>query len=336
MTTAAKRKPAPRPSPGPFRDPTTGGPKVPPPDTGPGGIAGPKKTAPATAAPGAGLDTTQQNAYAILQGMLKQWGLDSLASTVLDLLKQGYNDPTAITYQLSQTDAYKQRFAANDTRIKNGLAPLAPAEYLAAEASYKQVMRQAGMPVGFYDQPSDFSQFIGMDVSPTEIQSRATAAMSFANSTDPNTRAQLNAYYGIDDAHLAAYFLDSQRALPLLQRQANAANIGAGALGQHLASPDVARAEHFADIGVTADQARQGYGTIAQLLPEEQRIAERLGTQYTQANAEDELFGGLASAARKRKQLNDSETARFAGSGGVGNSFYHPDYGLSQSASGAF
>lgn len=283
-----------------------------------------------------GLDDTQKNAYAILQGMLQQWGLDSLAPVVLKLLRQGYNDASAISYQLSQTDAYKKRFAANDVRIKNGLPPLPPNQYLAAEAAYKQVMRESGMPVGFYDQPDDFTKLIGLDVSPTEVQSRANTAMSFVNSTDPNTRNALMSYYGIDDNHLAAYFLDPNRALPLLQRQAGAGMIGASALDQGLAATDRTRAEHFADIGITGDQAAQGYSTIAQMLPEETNIAQRFNSTYTQADAEDELFGGLASAARKRKQLNQSEQSLFTSGGGSGDSLYHPGYGLSTTASGQF
>jgi len=41
------------------------------------------------------------------------------------------------------------------------------------------------------------------------------------------------------------------------------------------------------------------------------------GDEYSQKTAEDELLGGSAEAARKRKKLSDQETGSFSGQSGV-------------------
>ena len=48
-------------------------------------------------------------------------------------------------------------------------------EYLATERSYRQIMQEAGVPTGFYDQTSDFTKFLASDISPAE-PSRSTGS----------------------------------------------------------------------------------------------------------------------------------------------------------------
>ena len=125
---------------------------------------------------------------------------------------------------------YKERFAGNEQRRKAGLAVLNPQEYLAAEASYRQVLEAAGMPKGFYDKPSDFTAWIGGDVSPQEIKSRVDMAAERLNQTDPTARAALKQMYGVSEGDIVAYFLDRKRAEPILKKQAAAGAIGAAAI----------------------------------------------------------------------------------------------------------
>jgi hypothetical protein len=281
------------------------------------------------------LSSDQQNAAVLLQNMLNQWGLGSLASKALGFIQQGY-DATSVQYLLSQTPEYQKRFAANAARVKAGLAPLSPADYIATENAYQDILRSSGLPKGFYDSPDDFTDWISKDISPSELQGRVTQAVKFAQSTDPTYRQALAAYYGIDSGHIAAYFLDSSRALPLLQKQATAADIGAAALYNGLSLTNRDRAYQFADQGVTEQQARSAYSQIGSFLPTEEAIGQRFGQSYTQSDAEDELLGGLASAQRKRQSLNQQEQALFAGVGGVGQTYTHQSYGLSQDDSRGF
>src|SRR5690349_3189294 len=113
--------------------------------------------------PYGGLEGEDRDAAAALMGILKAYGLEALSGTVLGFVRQGYSQDT-ITVLLRDTPAYKQRFSANDARVKAGLPALDPQEYLAVEQSYRQVMSSAGLPVGFYDEPSDFTKWIESDV----------------------------------------------------------------------------------------------------------------------------------------------------------------------------
>ena len=253
----------------------------------------------------------QRNAVAYMNGILQQYGLHGLGNDVLKMVQQGYQDD-AISYQLTQTKAYQQRFAGNAIRVKNGLSELSPAEYLATERSYQQVLQSAGLPKGFYDQHSDFTNMIGKDVSPTEMKWRADTAAKYAQQTDPHTRDALQQYYGIDQNHLVAHFLDPNAAQSILQKQANAADIGSAALDQNLQSTTRGRAETWADQGVTGAQAQTGYQKVASVLPDDMKLQRRYGGDFSQTTAEDEFLGGLASAARKRSELEDKEKAQFA------------------------
>src|ERR1700749_1854637 len=96
----------------------------------------------------------QASALAWFKQQLTQWGIATLVPDAQKLIMQGL-DNDAVTLQLQETDAYKKRFAANALRIKAGLTVLSPAEYVATETAYAQVLRQFGLPKGFYDSRDD-------------------------------------------------------------------------------------------------------------------------------------------------------------------------------------
>lgn len=177
------------------------------------------------------LTGANRDAFVLLNSLFTSYGLGTLAPKIFSYIQNGYSADT-ISLLLQDTAEFKQRFAGNELRKKAGLAVLSPADYLATEASYRQVMASAGLPKNFYDQPSDFASWIGNDVSPTEIKSRVDLAVTNTTMQDPYVKAQLAAYYGIDDAHLTSYFLDQSKALPLLQKQEAAAQFGAEAARQ--------------------------------------------------------------------------------------------------------
>lgn len=233
------------------------------------------------------LSGDQRNAYEALNNLFTGYGLGTLAPKIFDYIQKGYSADT-ISILLQDTSEYKERFAGNEERKKRGLPVLAPNEYLSVESSYRQLMRTAGLPEGFFDQPSDFNDFIGKDVSPTELKTRVDLAAQATTLSNPNYRRALEEMYGIDDAHLTAYFLDPDRATPLLQKQAAAAAIGAEALKRGLKVSE--SSEAFATAGVTAAQAAQAYGTIAQQMPGFQQIAHQYGEQVSQFEMERALL----------------------------------------------
>lgn len=258
------------------------------------------------------------NAYQLLQQMLEQWGLAELAPDVLKLLQDG-NSQDQVSLLIQDTDAYKKRFAGNDARRKAGLAALSPAEYLSAEASYRRIMESAGMPTGFYDHPDDFSKWIGSDVSPAEIQSRVNLATDAALRLDDNSKQAFWDYYRLAPADLAAYFLDRDRALPQIQKQARAAQIGSAANRDKL-GVNKTLAEQLAGSSVSDADLAGTVAASARLTEQVGHIADIYGDSYSVGDATSELFFADAEAQRKRERLADKERATFGGSSGIGKS----------------
>jgi LysM repeat protein len=71
----------------------------------------------------------RQSAYDLLNTEFERYGLASLVTPLKDLITSGVS-PSEFTLRLRETDAYKNRFAANQARIKNGLRALSEAEYI--------------------------------------------------------------------------------------------------------------------------------------------------------------------------------------------------------------
>lgn len=259
------------------------------------------------------LSGEQRNAYEALRIIFEGYGLGSLAPKILEYVQQGYG-PDTITMLLQRTDEYKRRFAANESRRKAGLPVLPPNEYLATESSYRQIMRNAGLPPGFYDSQDDFTRFISSDVSPTELKGRVDLATEATQYADPALTSALKAQ-GVDTGGMIAYFLDPNRAMPLLKKQVDASQIGAAALRNNL-SMDASRSMDWAVLGVTKEQAQQGFGQISAYLPEAQKLSNIYGDFYDQATAEAEVFGQSGAAGEKRKLLASKERASFGGTVG--------------------
>jgi hypothetical protein len=268
------------------------------------------------------LSGENRDAFLALKSLFGQMGLGSLAGKIYDYVKQGYGADT-ISLLLQDTKEYKTRFAANDARAKAGLAVLNPADYLATEASYRQILSSAGLPKGFYDNPADFQKWIASDVSPTEIKDRVDLAVGATSQANPEYKKALYQMYGINEADLTAYFLDSKRAEPILKKQAAAGAIGAAALRRGFTA-NALDLEGYATVGITADQAEGAYSQIAEGFSSMLGIAGRYGDAWNQRLAEQEVFTpgakpstGQEAAAAKGKRLRSQERAMFAGTGGA-------------------
>jgi hypothetical protein len=260
-----------------------------------------------------------QSAYDVMVALLREWGLEDLAPSVLQLLQDG-NTQEQVAVLIQDTETYKRRFAGNEVRKRNGLAVLSPAEYLSAERSYRQILSSNGMPSSFYDDPSDWANWIGSDVSPTEIAGRVGLAVEAADRMDPQLKASFRDWYGVGENDLAAFFLDQDRALPLIQKIAKSAAIGASADRNGL-TMDRGRAEYLA--GVSGDRdVNQLVGQVASVAKEGIRLGDVYGTGYGQSDAEDEVFNDSDAARRKRKTLTDYESGSFSGSVGTGRTTF--------------
>lgn len=268
-----------------------------------------------TSDPFGGLEGADRDAAVALGNLFSQFGIGSLSGRIVDFIRKGYSSDT-IAILLQDTPEYKQRFSANDVRVKKGLPVLTPQEYLSTEESFRQLMQQAGLPVGFYDQPTDFTKWIENDVAPTEVKQRLDEWTQFVNSADSDTLNYFKKFYSTGD--LVAYAIDPTRTVPLLHQKYAAAEIGGAAAGQGLGL-DQATADRLAAQGVTQQQAQAGFGFIGQ----ERGVDEKLSQIYggdavTQQDLVQEVFDSNAGAAEKRRKLVEKEAGTFGGSSGVG------------------
>lgn len=260
------------------------------------------------------LKGTQRDAATALIDLFNQYGLGSLAGKIVDYVKQGFSTDT-MSVMLQQTPEYQKRFAGNAIRQKQGLPVLSPAEYIATERQYRQVMSAAGMPKGFYDQTSDFTKFIGNDMSPSELNDRVKSWQDVAQS-DKATTDELRRLYGMSSSDYAAYLMDPARATPLLQEQARAVTFAAAA-DRHGYTITKGLAEQYGGgaYDVSAQDAEKGFATIQEVQAKTDELAKlyHLGG-YSVQDAADEVFGGSATQADKRQKANNAEKATFSDS----------------------
>lgn len=276
---------------------------------------------------GGGMTSGQQSAFDQMRLLLGQFGLDSLFPFLKDLILGGVTDAASLQLALQDRPEWKARFAGNEMLKARGLGVLSPAEYLQMEKSYSQVMRNFGLPRGFYDSPDDFAKWIGNNVSVNELEQRVTAYADLASREDPQLVEQLRSM-GLGGGDLLAYLMDPDRALPVIQKLYKTALIGGAARRAGYTPTSNEALSRLAAEGVSEDQASQGFGLIAGSLADASTLGGVYGDTLTNDDLEREVFENNAAAGKKRKRLASAERAAFGGS--AGNS------GLGRSTSGSY
>lgn len=273
------------------------------------------------------LGGAEKSAAGALIALFSQYGLETLASRIITFIKQGYSADT-MTIMLEETPEYKKRFAANDARVKLGLPKLSPAEYVATERQYRQVMQQAGFPKGFYDQQSDFTKMLSNDLSPAELGERVKSWQEVAQA-DKATTDELRRLYGMSTSDYAAYLMDPERAVPLLQAQARAVTFAAAATRHgYTVSKNLAEQYGGGAYDVAAADAEKGFAAIQEIQGDSDRLTNLYGLgDYSVEDAAAEVFGGDATQTKKRKKAASAERATFSDSsrgstGAAGKSNY--------------
>jgi LysM domain len=286
----------------------------------------------------------RESTIAVMQARFKQYNLGTLADKIRALAVDGATEAT-ITLQLAETPEYQARFKANATRLKNNLQVLTPAEYLNVEDGYRQVLRAYGLTQFAND---DYvTKFIENDVSATELTNRISTAVTRIQNADPSVTTTLRDYYGITAPDLVGFILDPAQNIDAIQKKISGAEIGAAAraqgLNQGMSPEELAAYKASADTlvgqGVTQQQAQTGYATIAGILPTAEKLSEIYGNTtdaYGQTQAEQEVFGNLASAQRARAKLTAKEIANFSGSAGTTKGAFSTGYLNKQSSAGQY
>lgn len=285
------------------------------------------------------VDTKKIDAIAAISALLSSYGLGDLSGAVTEAVQKGY---TSDTIQLIMQDpnskdplavAFQTRFSANKVRAAAGKAVLSPGEYLAAERSYTQVLQSYG--VSSMATKDKLSSFISNDISAAEVADRVGIAIDRVKNADPFIKAALAEYYpSLNQADIVSAVLDPVEGLPALKRKVQIAEIGGAAAIQGLktglgsmsgmaaglenVTTGALGAEALASFGITQEEARKGYQTVAGITPRAEFLSSISGGEdYTRLQAEQEAFLGLASAKRARESLTAQEEGRFKGQSGL-------------------
>ena len=263
-----------------------------------------------------------EDAKKIIQNTLNRYGLGSLTNRAWGLLSSETIDADAgidvIGDALRDTTEFQTRFSGNAARLRVGLPELSVSEYIGLEKGYEAAMRGSGLPAGFYDDPTDFANFISSNTSVAEVQSRVNDGYKAVADANPQVIAQMKELYGVGDGELAAYFLDPQKATPILVRQARAAQISAEGKRQAGIQLSAADAEALAREDVTAAQAQKAFGEVNQ----QQELYNPL--QGEQGISQQEAIGaalGTDQAAKQRVETRKRQRqAAFTGGGSFATS----------------
>jgi len=285
------------------------------------------------------VDTKKIDAIAAISALLSSYGLGDLSGAVTEAVQKGYSNDTI---QLIMQDpnskdplavAFQTRFSANKVRAAAGKAVLSPGEYLAAERTYSQVLQSYG--VGSLAKKETMSGFIANDISASEVADRVGLAIDRVKNADPFTKAALAEYYpSLNQTDIVSALLDPTEGLPALKRKVQIAEIGGAAAIQGLktglgsmsgmaaglenVTTGALGAEALASFGITQEEARKGYQTVAGIAPRAEFLSSISGGEdYTRLQAEQEAFLGLASAKRARESLTAQEEGRFKGQSGL-------------------
>jgi hypothetical protein len=214
-----------------------------------------------------------------------------------------------IWLDLRQRPEYKARYPAMEELSRQGRG-ITEAQYSAYETAISDLSRQYGVPPDMYATSEGVANLLTKGVSVKEANDRFQIASSAAFTAPAEVRQALAAMYGVDHGNLIAYWLDPDKAMPLVQRQYDAAQI-AGAATQQELGIDVQTAEDLAARGITFDQARTGFGQAQQAYGLDYAAGE--GT--TQAERVAAAFGD-ADAQAKVTRIQRSRAAAFQGGGG--------------------
>jgi hypothetical protein len=255
----------------------------------------------------------RRDAYARLQAVLDDYGLGSLSAAVQRWLIEGLSE-AEIVQRMRDTPEFKTRFPAIEERKKKGLAPISPGEYVAYERQARQMMRAAGIPEGFYDSNDDFMKFLANDLSLAELGDRVTLAANAAFRMPAEARDALT-QWGMGPGDLTAFWLDPDKAQPLLERKYAAAQLAGASTRSRWGSLDETRANQLVGFGVTEDQAEQGFGALydaKELFGSLDRTEDVLDTDV-QIGA---VFGGDSAAKQRIDRRRRKRQAAFEGGGG--------------------
>ena len=267
-----------------------------------------------------------------LTSMFAGYGLETLAGFINRRIMADVSEEMLLLELYDQPE-YQLRFPGMKAlRSKN--KTITEKEYIDDEKAFIQTARFFDIPIGFYDSADDFGKLIGNLVSPKEYQERLQVGQDFARAMNPAARNQLQEFYNVGEGAITAFVLDADKALPLIQKQAKAAQfVGFGRdKGFKLEGMTAAQAEQIAGTEayskLSSLQMEQALGQAAQLRQTQSRLTGVEGEVYDEQEALKAVIEGSPEALLASQQRAKREGARFGGTSGITGSSLRSSAGI--------
>ncbi len=162
--------------------------------------------------------SAKYSAEANADNTLTNWNLDTpeMNKLVSNMVANGVTNVNEILQNIRQTQTYKQAFPGlTEYNSQPGVPHMTEAEY----RSYQQAIQGAAQQYGQVKLNNE--QIAGLlkgNVSPAEFQQRVQDIGVAVANADPGTKKILQQQFGIDPAHIFAYYANPKEALPDMQR----------------------------------------------------------------------------------------------------------------------
>jgi len=260
----------------------------------------------------------RQKASDVLRGQFEAVGLGELSDFIDQEIMAGTQE-TSLLLKLYEQPVYKQRFPGMEALRAKGRA-ITESAYVALEKQYEQTARLFELPQGFYDDRDTFGRLISNEVSAKEFQDRLQTAQDLTTESNQEVATALREFYGTSTGELTAYFLDPDKALPIIQKQARAAEIAGYArrVGFGVSQTEAeALAENPFYQKLTDIERQQQFSAAAEFNRQQQRLAALEGETFTQQEALQAVVEQDVDVLMASQKRAEREKARFRGSAGV-------------------
>ncbi|MGV0949360.1 MAG: hypothetical protein ACOYB3_01720 [Azonexus sp.] len=257
------------------------------------------------------------SAQSILESFLADYGLEDLASWAWSMyLGSGAASVSEFTPQLKAElpthPSFQARFPAYQALLDAGRG-ISIDQYRQYETDIQKAARFYGLPDQFVNDRQYVKDIMVQGVSADEFAERAQIARDNALNAPAEERTALKNLYNVSEGDLTAFWMDPEKAMPLIQRQAAAAQIAGAGLRNNIAI-DAAQAERLAAQDVTTKEAASGFQSVA---------AQQGLTRGDYSTSEADLIAaqfGDAAAAKRVEAARGTRTAQYQGGGGASES----------------
>lgn len=230
---------------------------------------------------------------------------------------KGAGDAAATLAYLPTTQAYRDRFPGLVEMGEQGRA-WTPGQWNRYHNDLFEAATAAGLPPGMISREDVGKMLVG-GVSVNEAVGRIEAAGQAALNADPAVIARMREW-GFTDGDLTAFYLDPDKAEPLLMRKEKEltarVSVAGGRAGYDI---DLGEAGQLRTWGVDEGEAKEGFAGLATMHPLfANTVGETAeGSEITEAEQLSATFGDNAPARQEIRTRTARRKANFEGGGGA-------------------